>query len=200
MIKSVITIGRQYGSGGREIGKKLSQQLGIDFYDNELINIAAKKSGISEELFEHYDEKPTSSFLYSLVTGGYATGDNMPFNHKLFLAQFDAIRSVAEKGPCIILGRCADYALEDFDNLINIFIHSNIDIRVQRAIDEYGLDISKAHDYVVKTDKKRASYYNFYSSKKWGNLENYDITVDSGLLGVDKTVELLKHFIELREK
>ena len=124
MTKSIITIGRQYGSGGREIGKKLADQLGIPFYDNELLDIAAKKSGICEELFQTNDEKPTSSLLYSLVMGSYG-GNSLPFNHKIFLAQFDAIRSIADEGPCVIIGRCGDYALEDYPNLINIFIHAD---------------------------------------------------------------------------
>ena len=182
MTKSIITIGRQYGSGGREIGKKLADQLGIPFYDNELLDIAAKKSGICEELFQTNDEKPTSSLLYSLVMGSYG-GDSLPFNHKIFLAQFDAIRSIADEGPCVIIGRCGDYALEDYPNLINIFIHADLKLRVKRAIENYGIESGKAEDFVLKTDKKRASYYNFYSSRKWGNLDNYDLTVDSGFLG-----------------
>ena len=198
MTKSIITIGRQYGSGGREIGKKLADQLGIPFYDNELLDIAAKKSGICEELFETNDEKPTSSLLYSLVMGSYG-GDSLPFNHKIFLAQFDAIRSIADEGPCVIIGRCGDYALEDYPNLINIFIHADLKLRVKRAIENYGIESGKAEDFVLKTDKKRASYYNFYSSRKWGNLDNYDLTVDSGFLGIDNTVELIKKFIELKE-
>ncbi len=198
MTKSIITIGRQYGSGGREIGKKLADQLGIPFYDNELLDIAAKKSGICEELFQTNDEKPTSSLLYSLVMGSYG-GDSLPFNHKIFLAQFDAIRSIADEGPCVIIGRCGDYALEDYPNLINIFIHADLKLRVKRAIENYGIESGKAEDFVLKTDKKRASYYNFYSSRKWGNLDNYDLTVDSGFLGIDNTVELIKKFIELKE-
>ena len=198
MTKSIITIGRQYGSGGREIGKKLADQLGIPFYDNELLDIAAKKSGICEELFQTNDEKPTSSLLYSLVMGSYG-GDSLPFNHKIFLAQFDAIRSIADEGPCVIIGRCGDYALEDYPNLINIFIHADLKLRVKRAIENYGIESGKAEDFVLKTDKKRASYYNFYSSRKLGNLDNYDLTVDSGFLGIDNTVELIKKFIELKE-
>ncbi len=198
MTKSIITIGRQYGSGGREIGKKLADQLGIPFYDNELLDIAAKKSGICEELFQTNDEKPTSSLLYSLVMGSYG-GNSLPFNHKIFLAQFDAIRSIADEGPCVIIGRCGDYALEDYPNLINIFIHADLKLRIKRAIENYGIESGKAEDFVLKTDKKRASYYNFYSSRKWGNLDNYDLTVDSGFLGIDNTVELIKKFIELKE-
>lgn len=198
MTKSIITIGRQYGSGGREIGEKLAKELGIPFYDKELLTIAAKKSGIAEEFFESNDEKPTSSLLYSIVTGNYG-GDSLPFNHKLFLAQFDAIRSIAKKGPCVIIGRCADYALEDYDNVVNVFIHADLDVRVKRAIKEYNIENVKVAEQVSKIDKKRAHYYNFYSGRKWGSLENYDLTVDSGVLGIDNTVELIKKFVELKD-
>lgn len=199
MIKSVITIGRQYGSGGREIGAKLAKELGIPFYDKELLTIAARKSGICEEIFEHHDEKPTSSFLYSLVMGNYSI-DNMPINHKLFLAQFDAIRGIADEGPCVIIGRCADYALEDYSNCVNVFVHADIDERVRRATKEYGLAVAKAEENVIKMDKKRASYYNFYANKKWGSTENYHMTLDSGVLGIDKTVEVIKSYVEIKER
>ena len=195
----VVTIGRQYGSGGKIIGEKLAKALGVPFYDKELLTEAARKSGICQEMFESNDEKPTSSLLYSLVMGTYS-GDSLPLNHKLFLAQFDAIRSLADKGSCVIIGRCADYALEDYKNVINVFIHAKMEDRIDRAVAQYGIDINKAEDIIIKTDKKRASYYNFYSSKKWGNVDNYDITVDSSVLGFDDTVKLLKEFVELKMK
>ena len=195
----VVTIGRQYGSGGKIIGEKLAKALGVPFYDKELLTEAARKSGICQEMFESNDEKPTSSLLYSLVMGTYS-GDSLPLNHKLFLAQFDAIRSLADKGSCVIIGRCADYALEDYKNVINVFIHAKMEDRIDRAVAQYGIDINKAEDIIIKTDKKRASYYNFYSSKKWGHVDNYDITVDSSVLGIDDTVKLLKEFVELKMK
>lgn len=195
----VVTIGRQYGSGGKIIGEKLAKALGVPFYDKELLTEAARKSGICQEMFESNDEKPTSSLLYSLVMVTYS-GDSLPLNHKLFLAQFDAIRSLADKGSCVIIGRCADYALEDYKNVINVFIHAKMEDRIDRAVAQYGIDINKAEDIIIKTDKKRASYYNFYSSKKWGNVDNYDITVDSSVLGIDDTVKLLKEFVELKMK
>lgn len=196
--KSIITIGRQYGSGGREIGEKLAKQLGIPYYDNELLTVAAKKSGICEEVFKSNDEKPTNSLLYSLVVGSYAN-DNLPFNHKLFLAQFDAIRSIADEGPCVIIGRCADYALEDYANCVHLFIHADIEKRVERAVSLYGLPKEKAQESVIKIDKKRASYYNFYSSQKWGSVDNYDMTLNSGVLGIDNTVEVIRKFVEIKE-
>ena len=182
--RTVITIGREFGSGGHEIGMKLAEKLGIKCYDKELLQVAAKESGLCEELFASQDEKPTNSFLYSLVMDTYSLGYSnsyvdMPINHKVFLAQFDAIKKLAAKESCVIVGRCADYALED---------------------DPYELNDSKAADLIQKTDKKRASYYNYYSSKKWGEAKSYDLCIDSGLVGIDGAIELILKFIELKEK
>lgn len=197
--KVIITIGRQYGSGGRIIGQKLAKDLNIPCYDKELLTLAAKESGFSEEILKTMDEKPTNSFLYSIVAGTYGssyTGNHLPLNHKLFLAQFDAIRNIADKGSCVIIGRCADYALADYNvNCVNVFIHADLQHRVKRAINEYGISPEKAEETVQKTDKQRASYYNFYSDKKWGAVDHYDITLNSGKLGIDNTVEMIKYFI-----
>ncbi len=195
----IITIGRQYGSGGREIGQKLADALGIPCYDKELLTVAAEKSGFCKEMFEHHDEKPAGSFLYSLVMGTYS-GDTLPINHKLFLAQFEAIRSLADQSSCVIIGRCANYALEDYKNCIHIFIHAPLEERVRRAVTTYGVASEKAEDSVQKIDKQRANYYNFYSGKSWGDVENYDITLDSSILGIDHTVTLLHSFIKLQKK
>ena len=134
----VITIGRQYGSAGREIGQKLAADLGIKCYDKEILAVAAKESGLCQELFETHDEKPTNSFLYSLVMDTYSLGYtssgfvDMPINHKVFLAQFDAIKKLAHQESCIIVGRCADYALEEYENAISVFIHAKLDSRIKR--------------------------------------------------------------------
>lgn len=196
---TIITIGRQYGSGGREIGRKLSEKLNIPFYDKELLSIAAKESGICQELFENNDEKPTSSFLYSLVMGNYG-GTELPLNHKLFLAQFDTIKRLAKAGPCVIVGRCADYALEEFPNCVNIFIHSNMESKVQRITTLYDIPQNKAKETILKTDKKRAKYYNFYSNKNWGDADNYHLTIDSGIIGIENSVDLIKEFVNMKEK
>ena len=197
-MKSIITIGRQYGSGGKEIGQKLADALGIPFYDKELLTVAAERSGFCEEMFVSHDEKPTNSLLYSLVMGSYGR-DNLPLNHKLFLAQFDAIRSIADQGPCVIIGRCADYALEDYANVINVFIHADLKKRVQRAVASYGIEEKNAEETVNKIDKGRANYYNFYSNKKWGSIESYHLTIDSGVVGIDNTVKLIKDYVMMKE-
>ncbi len=203
--KSVITIGRQYGSGGREIGQKLAGRLGIKCYDNELLDRAAKESGICQELFENHDEKPTNSFLYSLVMDTYSMGyasaalSGMPINHKVFLAQFNAIKKIADEGSCVMVGRCADYALDDYPNRISVFIYGSMDKRIRRIADKYNFTDAKAKDVITKTDKQRASYYNYYTNKRWGDIASYDLCINSSILGIDGTVEILRQFIEERE-
>lgn len=202
---SVITIGRQFGSGGRQVGKLLAEKLGIPYYDKELLAEAAKDSGICEEIFEDHDEKPTKSLLFSLVTGMQMHGEagslymDMPLNHKIFLAQFDAIRRIAGEGPCVIVGRCADYVLRDQKNAVKVFIKADMAHRIQRAVDEYGVDPIRAEDIVRKTDKQRASYYNYYATATWGDVDNFDLCVDTGAIGIERTVELLEQFIAMHE-
>lgn len=204
MSNLIITIGRQFGSGGRQVGKKLAEELGINYYDKEILNVAAKESGLCQTLFENHDEKPTSSFLYSLVMDTYSMGYNsgsyldMPLNHKVFLAQFDAIKKLAERESCVIVGRCADYALEEFDNVFHVFIHADKDFRVKNVMEYDSVTETKARDLVSKNDKQRASYYNYYTSKKWGDAKGYDLCLNSALLGVDGCVELIKHMIEIK--
>ena len=165
MTNTVITIGRQYGSGGRFVAKKLAEKLGIPYYDKELLTLAAKESGICEEMFEDHDEKPTRSLLFSLVTGLQMRGDagsvymDMPLNHKIFLAQFDTIRNIAAKGPCVIVGRCADYVLRDEKNVVSVFVKADMEDRKARAVKYYNVDPTKAEDVIRKADKQRASYY-----------------------------------------
>lgn len=157
---TIITIGREFGSAGREIGKRIADDFGIKLYDKEMLARAAKESGICEEIFESHDEKPTNSFLYSLVMDTYSMGygntyTDMPINHKVFLAQFDAIKKIADEGPCILVGRCADYALESYKNVVTVFIHADLDARIRRIARIYDLTDAKANDLSVKTDKKQ---------------------------------------------
>ena len=204
--KTIITIGRQFGSGGKDIGKMLAEQLGYEFYDKEMLNRAATESGLCKEIFETHDEKPTNSFLYSLVMDtysfGYSAGSfaEMPLNHKVFLAQFDAIKKIAEEGSCVLVGRCADYALESNDNLISIFIHADLDSRIKRIARDFELTDSKAKELIIKTDKKRASYYNYFTNKKWGDASSYHYSLCSSKLGIEGTVEAIKEIIKIREK
>ncbi len=203
--KTIITIGRQYGSAGKEIGLTLAERMGVKCYDKELLDRAAKESGLCQELFEHHDEKPTSSFLYSLVMDTYSTGyssaafADMPINHKIFLAQFNSIKELAKEGSCVIVGRCADYALADDPNLRVVFMNAPLKSRIRRLAEKYDLTDEKAKDLIQKTDKKRASYYNYYSNKKWGDAASYHYCLDSSYLGVQGTVDLLKFLVDKKE-
>lgn len=194
---TVITIARQFASGGREIGKLVSETLKVPFFDKELISMAAKESGFSEEVFQKVDEKATNSFLYSLVMGSYSatpnfsTAQTMPLNDKLFLIQSDIIKKAAQEGPCVIVGRCADYVLRDFKNCLRVFIRADKPFRIARAVGIYGINADKAPDVLAKRDKQRASYYNFYTNNKWDSLSHYDLVVNSSLLGLEKTAQLI---------
>ena len=201
---TIITIARECGSGGREIGMELAKRLGIPYYDKELLKEAAKHSGLCEEIFENFDEKPTNSFLYSIVMDpysfGYSNGAlNMPLNHKVFLAAFDTIQSIANKGPCVFIGRCADYALSDFHNCVNLFIHAPMDFRSERIAKEHNMTKEQAVSFIHKKDKQRSSYYNYYSTKKWGDMSSYDLCIDSSALGIERTVDLIEQYVTLFE-
>ncbi|SCY66588.1 MULTISPECIES: cytidylate kinase-like family protein [unclassified Butyrivibrio] len=203
-MNTIITIGRQFGSGGREIGEMLAKQYGIKCYDKELLSRAAKESGFCEEMIQNHDERPTNSFLYNLVMDTYSFGYNassfvdMPISHKVFLAQFDTIKKIAEEGPCVIVGRCADYALSDFDNVLNIFIHADEESKIKRIKERFA-DVKsdeQARDMMNKKDKQRQSYYNYYSSKKWGRADSYDLSINSSILGIEGTVKFISQYIE----
>lgn len=198
---TIITIGRQCGSGGREVGIALAKDLNIPYYDKELLKRAAKESGLCEEVFEKFDEKPTSSLLYSIVMDPYslgigANGIDMPINHKVFLAAFDTIKKIADEGPCVMIGRCADYALADYSNVVNFFLFAPLEDRIKRVAERKELTPEKAKDYIQKTEKQRASYYNYYTTKKWGATTSYNYCLDTSVLGIDGTVELIKHIID----
>ena len=201
-MKTVITIGRQFGSGGREIGEKLAKAYDIGYYDRELLARAAQESGFCEEILLNHDERPTNSFLYNLVIDTYSFGYNsssfvdMPISQKVFLAQFDTIKKIADEGPCVIVGRCADYALENRDNVLNLFIYADEDFKVNRIMNLYNLEAGKARDMIVKKDKQRQSYYNYYTNRKWGRADSYDLCINSSVLGIDGSVKLIKQFVE----
>ena len=202
----IITIGRQSGSGGKEIGQKVAEKLGVKCYDKELLALAAKESGLCEELFQSHDEKPTKSFLYSLVMDSYSFGYtssgymDMPINHKIFLAQFEAIKALADREPCVIVGRCADYALEDYPNRVSIFVTGDDKAKIKRLAERNNVTEAKAKEIMMKTDKERSSYYNYYSSKKWGDVRSYDLCVNSSVLGIEGTVDLIIYFANAKLK
>ncbi len=204
MGNQIYTIGRELGSGGYTVAKLLSERLGIKLYDKELLTQAAKDSGFCEEILENHDEKPTSSFLYSLVMDTYSGGNyssapflDMPLNHKVFLAQFDTIKKIAERESCVIVGRCADYALASHPDCLNIFVHADMDDRIKRISIREDITENKAKDMIQKRDKQRASYYNYYTCKKWGDARSYDMTLNTSKIPLEECVDLI---LEYRKK
>ena len=200
----IYTIGRELGSGGYTVAKLLAERLGIRLYDKELLAQAAKDSGFCEEIFENHDERPTNSFLYSLVMDTYTGGNysaapflDMPLNQKVFLAQYEAIQKIAGRESCVIVGRCADYALHNHEKCLNVFIHADKDVRIAEVCKRMDISVNKAKDMIQKQDKQRASYYNYYSNKKWGDSRNYHLTLDSSVLGIDGCVDMI---LACREK
>lgn len=202
-MKTIITIGRQFGSGGKEIGIRVAKELGIPFYDDELLHEAAKQSGLCEKVFESFDERP-KSLLYSIAVDsfmfglpGTTIGDSL--EQQVYLATFETIRKLADQGPCVMIGRCADYALADNPDHLSLFIYAPMDVRVERVAKRQKLTPEEARKLIIKTDKRRASYYEYYSSKKWGAVDSYDFCLDSSYLGIGRTVELIQTMVAHKE-
>lgn len=187
----IITIAREYASGGRLIGKKLAEQLDIAFYDKEIISLAAKESGLAEEYLESTNESRSPFFMYNVY--GYANIYQVP--ELIYIAESNVIRSLAEKGPCVFIGRNAARALEDSENLIKVFIHAPLEYRIKYAKDVYGDNPKNEKGYILGRDKGREEYSRVFSGYKWRDLRNYDITVDSSV-GVDATVDAIKTYVQ----
>ena len=204
-MQKVITINRQYGSGGREIGRRLAEIYDVPFYDNEIISRAAKESGFAEAAFENAEERATSSLLYSIAMGmnifstqeiGYA---GLSLDDRIFLAQANVVRKVAESGPCVIVGRCADYILREREDLVNLFITAAVDFRIRRSVEIDMLPQAKAAEIVLKKDKTRANYYKYHVGERWDNVLNYDLAIRSDLAGIEGTVNALKAYLDTIE-
>lgn len=204
--KTIITIGRQFGSGGHEIGATIAQDLKIKLYDKDILKRAAKESGICEELFEAHDETTSRSFLYSLIMDHHAFGRTyspdagLPLNHKLFLEQFNTIKNIASEESAVIVGRCADYALADNPDVINVFIYADLEKRIRRIARIYNLTDKNAKEIIIKNDKQRASYYNYYTNKTWGDAKSYHLCIDSGKFGIGGTAKMIEDYVKLRDK
>ena len=199
----IITIGRQFGSGGREIGQKLSARLGIAFYDKELIRIASQQSGVKEEFFERVDEQKHFSLFPGIL--GLRTSLTDDFfsnyylsNESLFRIQSDVIRRLAGEGSCIFVGRCADYVLKEERNCLTLFISADMADRIKRIAVRHKLSESKAKDLIERTDKGRSSYYNYFSGKTWGAAESYHLCINSSVTGIDETIRLISHVAGIR--
>ena len=197
----IINVGRQLGSGGHDIGRMLALDFQAKYYDRELLNLAAKESGLSEKIFEQNDEK--KGFFRGLLnmgsphvsSGGYKSGFSQ---ESLFQFQSDAIRKAAKAGSCVFVGRCADYVLRDFDNTVNIFITASMDYRISQIMNKKHIDKEAAQKFIEQGEGKRAAYYNYYTGKKWGCAESYDLCVDSSVLGLVETEKLIAEFVRKR--
>ena len=206
MNRLVITIGRQFGSGGREIGRKLAERFGIDYLDKELLTLAAEKSGISEEILARADEKPASPFSFAArYPTALAAGFVAPINlhsamtdDHLFSVQAAAIREEAEKRNCIIVGRCSDYIIGRKEYCVNVFVHAPLPWRVRRVAANYEITPEEAEKQIRRIDKKRAAYYNFYTGKRWGDMDGYDLSVDVSTIGIDKTVQIIADYAAVK--
>ncbi len=204
-MNKVITISRQYGSGGREIGEKLAKKLSVPFYDDEIIARAAKESGFAEAAFDNVEKRATNSFLYSIAMGMNAYGNqDIGFTHlslddQLYLAQSNVIRKVAQEGPCVIVGRCADYILREQEDVVNVFIWAGKEARKERVIRLYNVTRNKAEDELIKADKRRANYYNYHANEKWGKAENYHLSLRSDYIGIDHAVESILLYLKSAE-
>lgn len=196
----IINVGRQLGSGGRTIASRLAERFNCRFYDRELLNLAAKESGFCEEFFERNDEnKNFFKTIFHLHVPHMSDGNfynNNLSQESLFKFQSDAIRKAAESGACVFVGRCADYVLRDRTDVVNIFVTANAEDRINRICGRDGLDEAEARKRISKGDSERASYYNYYTGKKWGHSESYDLCVNSSVLGMSGTVDYISRFIE----
>lgn len=199
--KYVINIGRQLGSGGRFIGEKLAKKLNIAYYDKELIQIASQESGLGKEFFERADEKTQFSFFGDVL--GWFSGpanegylNNYLRNESLFQIQSDVIRRLSEQQSCIFVGRCADYILRDHPRCVNVFITADIEFRIRQVVERQKIPVEKAKEVIERTDKQRASYYNYYTNKVWGMAMSYDLCINSSILGVEGTVSYIHSFVK----
>lgn len=200
MAQKSIVIGRHYGSGGYDIGKRLAEELGYKFLDKEIVELAAKKGDFNEETAKKMDESAKGSFLYSIAMGNYSVGTlggpvyyDLPINDKLFLAQSEIIKESVAEGPCVFVGRCADYVLTNakIDHL-NVFLYADMEYKIKRVAERLEISEQKAKDKIIKTEKQRRSYYDYYTNRDWGMMKNYDLCLSTSALGQDKCFEIIK--------
>ena len=194
MSKKIITIAREYGSGGRLIAQKVAEKLGLVYYDNEIIDLAAKEMGFNVDVIRKVSEEKASGFMYSLSSSAFT----LPLNDQVYTMQSKIIRHLADCDNCIIVSGCADYILEDYDNVLKVFIHAPLESRIRRVKESYKEKQDDYKKYVIKKDKTRSNYYNYYTNQDWKDAQHYDLCVNSSVLGIDKTVDLICEFINLK--
>ncbi len=191
----IVTIGRQYGSGGREIGEKLAGELGFDYYDTMLLEKASEGSGLSQHIIEEYDERLANKWLNMAMAGGAQDVNHLPLPMRVILSQFEVIEKIGKKGSAVIVGRCADYVLHGQKNVLSVFVHAEMGRRIARVAERNSISMEEAKKRIKNTDKQRAAYYNYYTDKKWDASDSYNICIDSGLFGVNGAVTLLKNCV-----
>ena len=201
----IITIGREYGSGGRQIGQALAERLGISYYDKEIISLAAKKSGLSDEFIANNEQRVRSGLVHSFAASapyqtGFFAGQYLPLAENIFISQAQVIRDIASRESAVIVGRCADYILAGRKNTVNIFIHAPKEDRVRRIMAIYGLSEADALKEIARSDKERGNHYFRYTDLKWGKAQNYDLCVNSSLLGIEGTVEMLMDVAKIEDR
>ncbi len=201
MDKRIITISREFGSGGRLIGRRLAEKLDVPYYDKELLDRIAEESGFSREMMEDAEKKAKNSFLYSLASAmgtGEAGPESLSLNERFFLAQFDTIRKIADEGSCVIVGRCADYILRGLPEATNVFIYAEEADKIKRAVQEYGVPEDSVKKMMKNTDKARANYYAYHTGRKWGEHVNYHLSMDSGYLEIEDIVDLIIKYTDMK--
>ena len=189
----IITIGREVGSGGHEVAEALAKKMGYPLYDKEILDEASKKSGYSKEIFERHDEKPTSSFLYALAMGasGFGHSYQKPLMLEIYLAQFDTIKKLAKDGPGVFVGRCSDYVLSDMERAFHVFVHADVQTRINNIVKKDGVSPQKAQELIVRADKDRSSYYNYYSNTVWGDSRHYDLCINTSKVGIEEAADMI---------
>ncbi len=199
--KEIITIGREFGSGGHEVGRRLAAELGLKLYDKELLKMMAQESNICEQVLEDYDEKNSGSLLYSIMMDVYPSMNYVgnTLQRQIYQAQYDTIRKIGQKGGCVIVGRGADYILRENPNLTSVFIHASEEYRISRIMEYEHVSHDKARDIIIKADKKRASFYNFQTEKKWGSVSSYNISLDTSDIGIDGCVGVIKYYLQAKQ-
>ncbi len=202
MKSNIITISREFGSGGRLVGRKLAEKLGYKYYDKNLLDEIAAEKGYSREMMEEDEKRAKNSFLYSLTNAFGAAGygpDTLSINEKFFIAQFEYITKLAKNGEnCVIVGRCADYVLREFYNNTDVYIYAPHDAKVKRAVEEYGIPESEVEKTIEEVDKARENYYRYHTGRKWGQPSNYHLSINSGFIDIDCIVDMIIDFVEKR--
>lgn len=203
-MNTVITIAREYGSGGRTVGEILARDLGVHYYDKELLKLASDESGINEALFVNADEKLKATSLFKIAKSAYSgelippESDDFVSNDNLFNYQAKIIRELASEEACVIIGRCSDYILKDYDNVLSVFIHAPMDFCMEQAAKKHSMSEKELEKFILKTNKRRADYYKYYTGREWTDAKNYDLCLNSSKLGFDRCVEEIKEYIKVR--